>query len=218
MSNGIFAPQGFVPMNYRDGTAYTGATQAIEIDPTSPAIGLNDPVVITTGKVAALNPTESYAFNEATPTSFFGIFQGCYYQTKGTGQGAIYPFVNSKSWPGTGVELAEGTKPLAYVIVDPNVVFNVVTGGPNIPNGITQIQNYQVAGFTMNGVNSFGISKAYLSSTGQRNATPPNNSTVYAPFQIVGLADLPNNAWGQPYNNVLVIMNGTLTKAGTVGK
>lgn len=213
MSNGIFFPQGFVPLKYRDGSAYVGATVSMPIDPSSPPIGMNDPVLISSaGKVIGLAANASLAAT-ATATTLVGIFRGCNYQTPSAAQGAIYPYTNSQSWPGSAVNIATGTTPQALVIVDTEVIFNVTTGG-SITTGITEAQNYRVAGFTMGTVNAFGQSTSYLSSAPGSGS----GATVFAPFQIVGLVDLPNNAWGQPSNNVQVILNGTLTKAGTIGQ
>lgn len=122
-----------------------------------------------------------------------GVFVGCSYIDPG-----IKYFLNAQFWPGgttTGITTGAG-KPTGYVVNDPNAVFMIQANGSvplaalgsNAP--IVQTAGSASIGKSRNALNAAAI-----------------DTTDTLPLRIVGLAELPDNDWGDAYTIVLVKFN-----------
>jgi hypothetical protein len=163
MAYGTNAPFGLRPMNSLAGGSWTEKVNEYKIyasaDGTSTyAVSLftGDPVqwgtsVVNTptttglvGTIALYAPT----FADATPSTFstvpiLGIFMGCRYQAANSVSST--PYIASPYWPASA-QVKPGTAIIAYVLDDPNVIFdiqvsthiaaaaNVFVGNPIFPN------------------------------------------------------------------------------------
>lgn len=122
-----------------------------------------------------------------------GVFVGCSFVSTGTGY-----FLNSQSWPGattSGITTGAG-RPMALVVDDPNAVFMI-----QADDTLTQAAI---------GANAAIVQTAGTSAIGKsRNALSASsvNTTNTLPLRIVGLAELPDNAWGDAFPIVLVKFN-----------
>lgn len=122
-----------------------------------------------------------------------GVFVGCSFVSPATGY-----FLNAQSWPAattSGVTTGPG-KPQALVVDDPNAVF--------------MIQADDTLTIAAIGANAAIVQTAGTAAIGKsRNALSASsvNTTNTLPLRIVGLAELPDNAWGDAYPIVLVKFN-----------
>jgi hypothetical protein len=122
-----------------------------------------------------------------------GVFVGCSYVDPSMGF-----FLNNQFWPAsttTGVTAGQG-RPQALVVDDPNATFMIQADGsiPLTAMG-ANAAIVQTAGNT-----SFGKSRNALDNTSI-------NTTSTLPLRIVGLAEIPGNAWGDAFTIVLVKFN-----------
>lgn len=122
-----------------------------------------------------------------------GVFVGCSYVDP-----AIKYFLNGQCWIGattTGVTTGQG-RPLGYVVDDPNAVFMIQADATLTQAAIgANAAIVQTAGTTAIGKSRNALSASSVDTT----------STL--PLRIVGLADLPDNAWGDLFPIVLVKFN-----------
>lgn len=124
-----------------------------------------------------------------------GVFIGASYVDP-----SLRYFLNSNFWPGgttSGVTTGQG-RPLGYVVDDPNAVFMIQADGT-----LTQAAlgaNAAIVQTAGSATSSFGRSRNALSASSV-DVTPT------LPLRIVGLAELPDNAWGDAYPIVLVKFN-----------
>lgn len=122
-----------------------------------------------------------------------GVFVGCSYVDPG-----VKYFLNAQCWPGattTGITTGPG-RPLALVVDDPNAVFMIQADGTLDQAALgANAAIVQTAGTT-----AIGKSRNALSASSV-------NTTPTLPLRIVGLADLPDNAWGDAFPIVLVKFN-----------
>lgn len=203
----IFAPFGFRPVRRNDGAAWTGnMTQYKIASGNSHSFFYGDPVYrLSTGYIddSTSLPTQGV----------LGIFVGCEFQN--VAQGSPW----SNYYPG-----ASTADVLAWVIDDPNVVFQVQVGnstlgpgagGPIAQSGVGGNISYGLgSGNTQN-----GISGAYLDA----NTGPTTTDTL--PFTIVNYVNAGFYATGLPAINgwdpttagniVEVVMNQSAYKVGT---
>lgn len=122
-----------------------------------------------------------------------GVFVGASYVDP-----SIKYFLNSQYWPAattTSVTTGAG-RPLGYVVDDPNAVFMI-----QADDTLTQAAI---------GANAAIVQTAGTAAIGKsRNALDASSvdTTSTLPLRIVGLADLPDNAWGDAFPIVLVKFN-----------
>lgn len=179
-------PFGMVPVQQLAAGYNTQGFSTFEIeDGEATSIFYGDVVeVLTTGYIE-----KDVGTTTLTPQ---GVFVGCSYIN------SIGYFVNSQYWPGgttTGVTTDPG-RPLGLVVNDPNAVF--------------MIQADDTLTMAAIGANAAIVQTAGTTAIGKsRNALDASsvNTTSTLPLRIVGLADLPDNAWGDAYPIVLVKFN-----------
>ena len=122
-----------------------------------------------------------------------GVFVGCSFVSPATGY-----FLNSQSWPAattSGVTTGAG-RPMALVVDDPNAVFMIQADGTLDQSAIgNNFAIVQTAGTAAIGKSRNALSASSIHTT----------STL--PLRVVGLAELPDNAWGDAFPIVLVKFN-----------
>jgi len=122
-----------------------------------------------------------------------GVFVGASYVDP-----SLKYFLNSQFWPGgttSSVTTGQG-RPLGYVVDDPNAVFLIQADAT-----LTQAAVGKNAAIVQTaGSASIGKSRNALSASSV-------NTTPTLPLRIVGLAELPDNAWGDAFPIVLVKFN-----------
>ena len=123
----------------------------------------------------------------------WGVFVGCSYV-----EPALKYWLNSGFWPAsttTSVTTGPG-RPMGKVVNDPDAVFMIQSAGSVAQTALgANADIVQTAGTSV-----YGRSRNALATT-----TPDTVNT--RPLRIVGLADLPDNAWGDDYTIVLVKFN-----------
>jgi len=183
------APYGLRPVKRVDGMPYAGATEAFLIDPAGEATN------IFYGQVVIIGSDGYIAISTATGADIttnnlggngvgaIGVFVGCeYINTQGQ-------LIFSQYYPSgtTGVVRA-------YVVTDPNVVFQAQADGP--------------VGQADLGTNTYfaAVQSTSTGSTRTGNSTTAVESTVVttaAAFRIVGFASTPGDA----FTDVLIKFN-----------
>ena len=123
----------------------------------------------------------------------YGVFLGCSYIANGTGY-----FLTAQSWPAsttTAVTTGPG-RPLCKVSTNPSGVFMMQADG-SVP-------------LTALGANAAIVQTAGTAAIGKsRNALGASTiaTTSSLPLRIVGLAEIPDNDWGDAFTIVLVKFN-----------
>lgn len=183
------APYGLRPVKRVDGMPYAGATEAFLIDPAGEATN------IFYGQVVIIGSDGYIAISTATGADItannlggngigaIGVFVGCEYVNA---QGQL---IFSQYYPSgtTGVVRA-------YVVTDPNVVFQAQADGPVAQADL--------------GTNTFfaAVQSTSTGSTRTGNSTSAVDATVQAAaaaFRIVGFASTPGDA----FTDVLIKFN-----------
>lgn len=126
----------------------------------------------------------------------YGVFLGCSYVGTGTGF-----YLNSQYWPAsttTGVTAGPG-RPMALVASDWGQGVYMIQADGSIPQSALGANGdiVQTAGTAAIGKSRNALSSVTLDTVSTR------------PLRVVGLADIPGNAWGDAFTIVLVKFNGT---------
>jgi hypothetical protein len=109
-------PYGLKPINLIGGQVFAGATRQRRIASGAGSIGYGDPVKFASdGTVVVTTETTT-----APATGFAGVFLGCTFVSSVTGQPTY-----SQSWI-SGTSVKSGTYITAYVVEDPDTLFQVV--------------------------------------------------------------------------------------------
>lgn len=192
----VAAPYGLKPVNLIGGLPYAGSTRSFLIDPagTASSIYYGSPVYVNAnGYLAVATATGADATTNGFPTGtantgIVGVFVGCSYVNA---QGQV---IYAQYYP-TGVTGVIQ----AYVVDDPNVVFQVQSAG-----SVTQ------AALGTNVFFSTGAVSTGSTSTGNSTASVVAGSsavTTSAAFRVVGFATAPGSAIGDAYTDILVKIN-----------
>ena len=111
----VSKPYGLKPINLIGGLPFAGATRQRRIASNASSIGYGDPLkFVNDGTVAVTTETTT-----APTTGFAGVFLGCTFVSSVTGQPTY-----SQSWT-SGTSVKAGTYITAYVVEDPNTLFQV---------------------------------------------------------------------------------------------
>ena len=189
------APYGLKPVKRADGMAYAGATSQYLIDPAGAATNLFNGQVVhigADGYIALSTATGADGTTNALPTGTtltgsLGVFVGCEYTPVG-GQ-----LTFSQYYP-SGTAAATGTSIKAYVVDDPNVLFQVQADGAMDQSDI--------------GANTFfaAVQSTSTGSTATGNSTSAVDATTVvttAAFRIMASA----SPIGDAYPDLLVKLN-----------
>ena len=185
------SPYGLKPVNRVDGMPYAGATQALLIDPAGEATNLFYGQVVKIGSDGYIQLSTATGADLTTnnlggdSVGAIGVFVGCEY-VNAQGQTLWSQYYPS----GT----ANGGPIVAYVVTDPNVVFQAQCDGSVAQSALGTNTFFAAAQSTSTGSTRTGNSTSALDATVQEAA---------AAFRIVGFASTPGDA----YTDVLVKFN-----------
>lgn len=188
-------PYGLRPVKRADGMPYAGATSQYLIDPAGEATNLFNGQVVhigADGYIALSTATGADGTTNALPTGTtltgsLGVFVGCEYVNA---QGQV---IFSQYYP-TGYAAPTGTSIKAYVVDDPNVLFQVQLDGAIDQSDIGANTFFAAAQSTSTGNTSTGNSTSALDAT---------TVTTTAAFRIVSAV----SPIGDAYPDVLVKFN-----------
>lgn len=189
------APYGLRPVKRADGMAYAGATSQYLIDPAGEATNLFNGQVVhigADGYIALSTATGADATTNALPTGTtltgsLGVFMGCEYVNA---QGQV---IHSQYYP-SGTAAPTGTQIKAYVVDDPNVLFQAQLDGAADQSDIGANTFFAAAQSTSTGKTATGNSTSALDAT---------TVTTTAAFRIVAAV----SPIGDAYPDVLVKFN-----------
>lgn len=191
----VNAPYGLRPVKRADGLPYAGAVTEYDIDPAGEAtnifngqvvyVGADGYIALVTG-TGADGTTNSFP-GSGTLTGAIGVFVGCEYVNA---QGQL---VNSQYYP-SGTVAPAGTRIKAFVVDDPNVLFQGQLDGVADISDLGANTFFAAAQSTSTGSTRTGNSTSALEST---------TVTTTAAFRIVGFASPASDA----YPEVLVKFN-----------
>jgi len=188
-------PYGLRPVKRADGMPYAGATSEYLIDPAGEATNLFYGQVVhigADGYIALSTATGADGTTNALPTGTtltgsIGVFVGCEYVNA---QGQV---IHSQYYP-SGYAAPTGTAIKAYVVDDPNVLFQVQLDGTIDQSDIGANTFFAAAQSTSTGNTSTGNSTSALDAT---------TVTTTAAFRIVSAV----SPIGDAYPDVLVKFN-----------
>lgn len=188
-------PYGLRPVKRADGMPYAGATSQYLIDPAGEATNLFNGQVVhigADGYIALSTATGADGTTNALPTGTtltgsLGVFVGCEYVNA---QGQV---IFSQYYP-SGYAAPTGTSIKAYVVDDPNVLFQVQLDGAIDQSDIGANTFFAAAQSTSTGSTSTGNSTSALDAT---------TVTTTAAFRIVSAV----SPIGDAYPDVLVKFN-----------
>jgi hypothetical protein len=188
------APYGLKPVKRADGMPYAGATSQYLIDPAGEAtnifngqvviIGADGYIALATGTGADLT---SNSISGTTGVGAIGVFVGCEYVNA---QGQV---IFSQYYP-SGYAAPTGTAIKAYVVDDPNVLFQAQLDGSGAQTIIGTNTFFAAAQSTSTGSTATGNSTSALDATVQ---------TAAAAFRVVAHVSPASDA----YPDVLVKFN-----------
>lgn len=189
------SPYGLRPIKRVDGMPYAGAISQYLIDPAGEATNLFYGQVVhigADGYIALSTATGADGTTNALPTGTtltgsIGVFVGCEYVNA---QGQL---LHSQYYP-SGYAAPSGTEIKAYVIDDPNVLFQVQLDGTIDQSDIGANTFFAAAQSTSTGSTRTGVSNSALDAT---------TVTTTAAFRIVA----PVSPISDAYPDVLVKFN-----------
>ena len=187
------APYGLKPVKRADGMAYAGATSQYLIDPAGEATNLFYGQVVhigADGYIALSTATGADGTTNALPTGTtltgsLGVFVGCEY-VNDQGQPTFAQYYPSGTSNGGAIR--------AYVVDDPNVLFQVQADGPMDQSDIGANTFFAAAQSTSTGNTATGNSTSAVDAT---------TKTTTAAFRIVAAASPISDA----YPDLLVKLN-----------
>ena len=187
-------PYGLKPVKRADGLPYAGATSQYLIDPAGEAtnifngqvviIGADGYIALATGTGADLTTN---SISGTSGVGAIGVFMGCEYVNA---QGQL---INSQYYP-SGYAAPTGTAIKAFVVDDPNVLFQAQLDGTGAQTIIGSNTFFAAAQSTSTGNTATGNSTSALDATVQ---------TAAAAFRVVAHVSSPSDA----YPDVLVKFN-----------
>jgi hypothetical protein len=188
------APYGLKPVKRADGMPYAGATSQYLIDPAGEAtnlfygqvviIGADGYIALATGTGADLT---SNSISGTTGVGAIGVFVGCEYVNA---QGQV---IHAQYYP-SGYAAPTGTSIKAYVVDDPNVLFQAQLDGSGAQTIIGTNTFFAAVQSTSTGSTATGNSTSALDATVQ---------TAAAAFRVVAHVSPASDA----YPDVLVKFN-----------
>lgn len=188
-------PYGLKPVKRADGMPYAGAMSQYLIDPAGEATNIFNGQVVhigADGYIALSTATGADGTTNALPTGTtltgsLGVFMGCEYVNA---QGQL---IFSQYYP-SGYAAPTGTTIKAYVVDDPNVLFQAQLDGTIDQSDIGANTFFAAAQSTSTGSTTTGVSTSALDAT---------TVTTTAAFRIVGVV----SPIGDAYPDVLVKFN-----------
>lgn len=179
----VAAPFGFRPIYHPSGI----------IRPTAYKLGIASAYASNIFKGTAVLLTTGGVIQACTASNadMLGIFAGVEYTPTG-GRPVVSPF-----WP-TGVAYDAAAKMVAYVYDDPEIVFEAQADGTVAQTAVGDQANITAATYNT-GSTSTGISSTSLSAT-------LAGAGVQGLFNVIGLSEYVDNAWGDAFPILRVTM------------
>jgi hypothetical protein len=186
------SPYGLKAVNHIGGTPYAGSTRLLPIASGYGTNIFNGSVVqiVAAGTIEIVTDLGNNA--DQFPAGVIGVFVGCTYTDPNLGT-----VVFRNNYP-TGT-VADDIK--AYVIDDPDVIFQAQADGAVTQADLGQNTNFAAVQSTTTGDTTNGNSNTAVSST---TAT---TSTIA--FRIVDFVDGPKSTVGDAFTDLLIKFNGT---------
>jgi hypothetical protein len=187
----VNAPDGLKPINLIGGQVFAGQTRELPIaSNTAGAINNGDIVRLSSGFIVKETGTTT-----VSATGVIGVFVGVSYTNPSTGQKLF-----ANSYPGSVV----ASDIVAYVVDDPDALFQVAVTGGATSTTITPIDN------TILG-NNMAISQPSTNTTISGNSNigaydSGSNTAFTLPLRVVGLIEESVDASGN-YSEVIVKWN-----------
>lgn len=203
----VAAPYGLKPVNLIGGLPYAGSTRTYLIDPagTASSIYNGSPVYVnSSGYLAVATATGADATTNGFPTGtantgIVGVFVGCSY-VNAQGQTIFAQYYPTGT---TGVIQA-------YVVDDPNVVFQVQSAGTVAQTAVGSNVFFST-GAVATGSTTTGNSTASV-------VAGASAVTTTAAFRVIGFVNAPGSTIGDAYTDILVKINpGYHTYSNAVG-
>ena len=184
------------------------------------------------GTIARYAPHHADQDNPGNKTPVLGVFNGCEY-TLATGE-----LIKSAYWPG-GVAVMPGSLIKAYVIDDPNIIWDIQVSAVDNTLDDAKFTRDKVGGNFGFGIAGGGANLGSANNptdgttrTGQsafyRSTHFTNNGDAtesYLPLKVIGYTEKPDNepatytvGTTAPFLNVKVIINNHVFKAGVEGR
>ena len=162
----VASPYGLKPVKRADGLPYAGATSQYLIDPAGEATNIFTGQVVhlgTDGYIALSTATGADGTTNALPVGTtlrgsLGVFMGCEYVNA---QGQL---IHSQYYP-SGYAAPTGTQIKAYVVDDPNVLFQAQLDGAADQGDVGANTFFAAAQSTSTGSTSTGVSTSALDAT-----------------------------------------------------
>ena len=183
-------PYGLKAVNLIGGQPYAGSTRQIKI---ASGYGTNifngSIVAIVAGgtiEIVTTNGDNSTGF----PAGTIGVFVGCTYTDPSTGN-----ITFKQNWP-TGTVASDA---MAYVVDDPDVVFQVQADGAVTQADLGQNVHLAAVQSTNTGSTTTGNSTSAVSAT--------TASTSGFAFRIIDFVDSPDSSVGDDFTDLLVKFN-----------
>jgi hypothetical protein len=146
----------------------------------------------------------NFTGNAYTTAPALGVFDGCSFAVP-TSVNPIDPANPGRPYWPSGQQTVGGIPAVAFVITDPNVVYNVqcvgATGATQANVAMNADAVYTTIGNQVQGNFNTGISSLGLTLDGAVRGNNTHN------FFIDALSSNPNNVSGQQYNNVEVMIS-----------
>jgi hypothetical protein len=184
------APYGLKPIRRADGISYAGAVEQYLIDPAGEATNLFTGQVVTIGAdgfIALATTTGADGSGNNFPVGTIGVFMGCEYINA---QGQL---INAPNYP-SGYAAPTGTQIKAFVVNDPNVLFQAQMDGVIDQSDIGANTFFAAAQSTSTGTVRTGNSTSAIEST---------TVTTAAAFRIVAAV----SPIGDAFPDVLIKFN-----------
>jgi len=202
----VSKPYGLKPINLIGGQVFAGATRQRRIASNASSIGYGDPLkFVNDGTVAVTTETST-----APTTGFAGVFLGCTFVSSVTGQPTY-----SQSWI-SGTSIKAGTFVTAYVVEDPDTLFQVV----GVESG-TVVSS--TTGFTYSdvGLNVALVANTLNTNTGDsQQGVLVSSASVTASLPVRIIDVVPDTAFDVSgtvyYPEVIVKFNAPYVNSGVI--
>lgn len=202
----VSKPYGLKPINLIGGLPFVGATRQRRIASGASSIGFGDPLKFASDGTVAVTTETSLA----PVTGFAGVFMGCTFVSSVTGQPTY-----SQSWT-SGTSVKAGTYITAYVVEDPNTLFQAV--GVTASLVVSTSTGFQ---YTDIGLNVALVANTLNTASGdsqQGVLVSSANTTASLPMRIVDV--VPDTAFDVGgtvyYPEVIVKFNAPYVNSGVV--
>jgi hypothetical protein len=202
----VSKPYGLKPINLIGGQVFAGATRQRRIASNASSIGYGDPLkFVNDGTVAVTTETST-----APTTGFAGVFLGCTFVSSVTGQPTY-----SQSWT-SGTSIKAGTFVTAYVVEDPDTLFQVVGVSASLVVSTTD-------GFTYSdiGLNVALVANTLNTNTGDsQQGVLVSSASVTASLPVRIIDVVPDTAFDVSgtvyYPEVIVKFNAPYVNSGVI--